>query len=395
MLNHLALCSGYGGFELGLRLAGVRARTVCNVERDAYAAAVLVARMQEGLLDECPIWSDLTTFDGRAWRGRVDLISAGFPCQPFSAAGQGRGTDDERWIWPDIAGIIADVGPRFVFLENVAGLVRHGLPYVLADLANLGFDAEWGLLAAAEVGAPHRRERFWLLAVRGDGNTRASDRRSGVADSDWDGLGRFGRQPERDRHPRGDTYRRSGEELADPNSPGLERRNGARLKLPEPSEGSETLGDPNSPGRSTVPGSAPGDETTDGFDPTNEFDGTIQNVADPESEGLQGRGRHRIGMEQAFPGSSSVSGRVVSTTGLWPPGRDPDVWGEWVAAGGPEPSLRRVTDGPPRGLADALHLGGNGLVPLCAGVAFQRLAARLGLCDLVRTDETSVDTKVA
>jgi len=108
-----------------------------------------MARMGEATLDPAPIWDDLTTFKGAAWRGRVDLITAGFPCQPFSAAGEQRGIDDERWIWPDIARIIADVGPRYVFLENVTGLIRHGLPHVLSDLAELGFDAEWGLFSAA------------------------------------------------------------------------------------------------------------------------------------------------------------------------------------------------------------------------------------------------------
>ena len=158
----LCLCDGYGGFELGLREHGIR--TVARVEQDSYAAAVLVERMETARLDKAPVWDDLTTFDGSAWRGRVDLITAGFPCQPFSAAGQRKGVDDDRWLWPAIGRIIRDVGPSLVFLENVPGLVQHGLPHVLADLADLGFDAEWGLFSAADVGAPHRRQRFWLLA---------------------------------------------------------------------------------------------------------------------------------------------------------------------------------------------------------------------------------------
>ena len=167
-LAALHLCSGIGLFELITRLVGIPTRTVAHVERDSHAAAILVARMGETTLDPAPIWDDLTTFDGAAWRGRVDLITAGFPCQPFSAAGEQRGIDDERWIWPDIARIIADVGPRFVWLENVPQLVRHGLPYVLADLADLGFNAEWGCLAASAVGAPHERRRFWLWATVAD-----------------------------------------------------------------------------------------------------------------------------------------------------------------------------------------------------------------------------------
>ena len=139
-LRALHLCSGYGGFELALRSVA-RVRTVAHVERDAYAAAVLVERMGQARLDQAPVWDDLVTFDGGPWRGRVDLITAGFPCQPFSSAGRQRGVDDDRWLWPDIARIIRDVGPRFVLLENVPQLVRLGLPHVLADLADLGFDA--------------------------------------------------------------------------------------------------------------------------------------------------------------------------------------------------------------------------------------------------------------
>ena len=162
-LNLLSLCDGYGGTELALRSVAP-VRTVGRVERDSYAAAVLVERMEQSKLDLCPIWDDVDTFDGSAWRGRVDIIAAGFPCQPFSAAGQRRGTDDDRWLWPAIRRIICDVGPSIVLLENVPGLVRAGLPHVLADLAGLGFDAEWGLLSASAVGAPHRRQRFWLMA---------------------------------------------------------------------------------------------------------------------------------------------------------------------------------------------------------------------------------------
>ena len=169
------LCSGYGGFELGLRLAGVPCRSVCHIERDSFAAATLVARMAEKNLDQTPIWDDLTTFDGTAWRGRVDCVTAGFPCQPFSVAGSRLGVDDERWLWPAIERIIREVGPRFVFLENVPQLVRGGLPFVLSDLAQLGFDAEWGLLSASEVGAPHKRERFWLLAHASSFDERKSE----------------------------------------------------------------------------------------------------------------------------------------------------------------------------------------------------------------------------
>ncbi len=138
-VNGLALCAGVGGLELGLALANPGYRSVGYVERESYATAILVARMGEQALDPAPVWDDLTTFDGRPWRGKVDLISAGFPCQPFSAAGKQKGTDDERWLWPDIARIIREVQPGYVFLENVPGLSLKLCP---RDEERLGFSQD-------------------------------------------------------------------------------------------------------------------------------------------------------------------------------------------------------------------------------------------------------------
>lgn len=143
----LALCAGAGGLELGVQLAVPGAHAVCYVEREAYVAAALVARMEEAALVPAPVWSDLTTFDGRPWRGAVDLVTAGFPCQPWSAAGKHGGVDDERWLWPDIERILREVRPRRVLLENVPGLIRGGgIEPVAGGLARLGFDAEWDTL---------------------------------------------------------------------------------------------------------------------------------------------------------------------------------------------------------------------------------------------------------
>ena len=176
----LALCAGAGMLEEGLHLA-TGDRTICYVEREAAAATALLARMEEKSLAPAPIWcGDLEAFDGRRFRGLVDGVSAGFPCQPWSVAGQQQGHDDERWIWPAIFDIIRAVGCWRVRLENVPGLIRGGgLASVLGDLAALGFDAEWGTLSARAVGANHWRERVLILAYRHDcGRQRAwlSDR---------------------------------------------------------------------------------------------------------------------------------------------------------------------------------------------------------------------------
>lgn len=163
-MHGLALCAGVDGFGLGLRLAIPGYRTICHVEREAHAAAVLVSRMADGTMDLAPVWSDLATFDGIPWRGIVDIITAGFPCQPWSYAGKQRGTSDERWLWPHIARIIRAVRPSIVFVENVPGLVDGGLGHVLGDLAESGYDAEWDVFRASDVGATHRRARLFVLA---------------------------------------------------------------------------------------------------------------------------------------------------------------------------------------------------------------------------------------
>lgn len=162
-LRALSLCAGIGGADLGLRSIGV-ARTVCYVERESFAAACLVAAMQRGALDDAPIWSDLRSFDAQAWCGTVDLVVAGYPCQPFSHAGRRRGADDERHLWPEVLRITRECGARLLFCENVAGHLSLGFADVLANLAASGFDVEWDLFTAREVGAPHRRERLFFLA---------------------------------------------------------------------------------------------------------------------------------------------------------------------------------------------------------------------------------------
>jgi DNA (cytosine-5)-methyltransferase 1 len=162
-VNELALFAGAGGGILGGLLLGWR--TICAVEFNAYAASVLIARQNDGCLAPFPIWDDVRTFDGRPWRGRVDVISGGFPCQDISSGGAGAGIKGERsGLWSEFARIIGEVRPRFVFVENSPVLTARGLGQVLGDLAALGFDAEWCVLGAADAGAPHRRDRIWIVA---------------------------------------------------------------------------------------------------------------------------------------------------------------------------------------------------------------------------------------
>ena len=167
----LSLCTGIGGLDLGVDAGLARvgcggARPVCLVEGEAYAAATLVKAMSKGWLDQAPIWSDVRTFDALPWRGRVDGVVGGFPCQPFSVAGKMRREHDERHLWPAIRDILAVLEPHWCFFENVSALLSGGGHTVLGELQALGFRTAASLWTAQEVGAPHKRERLFILGVR-------------------------------------------------------------------------------------------------------------------------------------------------------------------------------------------------------------------------------------
>ena len=160
----LSLCSGYGGLELGLKRACPNVRTVAYVEVEVFAVANLVNKMEQGLLDAAPVWTDIKTFKAEPFRDRIYIVTAGYPCQPFSLAGKRQGTDDPRHLWPFIERIIEAVRPVWFFGENVAGHLSLGYPTVYRSLRNMGYSVEAGLFTAAECGAPHRRKRLFILA---------------------------------------------------------------------------------------------------------------------------------------------------------------------------------------------------------------------------------------
>jgi DNA (cytosine-5)-methyltransferase 1 len=314
----LSLCSGAGGLDLGLHLACPGYRTVGHVERDAYAAAILVARMEDAALDRAPVWDDVATFDGRPWRGAVDIVTAGYPCQPFSVAGKRRGADDPRHLWPHVARIVGEVEPPFVFLENVAHHLRLGFPEVAGGLVGMGYRLAAGLFTAAEVGAPHKRERLFILAHR-EATTWPTPRAcSGTRSS------------------------------------GGNRTEMMRL-WPTPLAGDSK-------------GTRKPDEQPhrDGAPAQRRHDALRCNPAldDAHGAGSQGRGdepREHAGERAA-----------------WPPGPgDADGWRTFLRhAPDLEPSLRRGADGLAHRV-DRLRLCGNGVVPLVAAHALRTLAAQL------------------
>lgn len=169
-ITHLSLCSGYEGIGLGLRELFPTLREIAYVEREAFCAANLVAKMEEGLLDAAPVYTDVKTFPYNQFRGCVDILSGGFPCQPFSVAGAQKGVDDPRHLFPSIASGILKCQPGIVFLENVEGIISkktHAgesvLRYVLRTLESMGYISTAGLFTASEAGAPHQRKRVFIL----------------------------------------------------------------------------------------------------------------------------------------------------------------------------------------------------------------------------------------
>jgi len=225
VLNELALFAGTGGGILGGKLLGWR--TVCAVEIEDYPRRVLMQRQNDGILEPFPIWDDVRTFDGRPWRGIIDVVSGGFPCQDISCAGKGKGIAGSRsGLWAEMARIIGEVRPKYVFIENSPNLRTRGLETVLADLAFLGFDAQWSRISASECQAHHKRDRIWIVAHAERQQLRDESRRGG------------GENRESTPEPRHDGEK---EPLAHDKSNGCGQRRTGRLNSSRPGERKQTL----------------------------------------------------------------------------------------------------------------------------------------------------------
>ncbi|MBP6677484.1 MAG: DNA cytosine methyltransferase [Paracoccus sp.] len=339
----LSLCSGAGGIDLGLTLALPGYRTVGHVERETYAAAILVARMADKALDQAPVWDDIATFDGKPWRGAVDIVSAGYPCQPFSLAGKRRGAEDPRHLWPHVARIIGECEPPFVFFENVAHHLRLGFPEVASGLVALGYRLAARLFTAAEVGAPHRRERLFILAIR-EGDELADPARLLRHPFEW-------RESDGDATPLADAPRQCQREPAD----APDAIAGGGQARDEPCHDGRAMADPAGNGWKQT---ERGQSQIGGSDPCQ------PDVDDPDRAGSQGWG--------------DDLGEHPSQRPAWPPGPgDAEGWQRYLrSAPDAEPAVRRGADG----LAcrvDRLRLCGNGVVPLVAAHALRTLAHQL------------------
>ena len=162
----ISYCTGLRGLERGVERAIGTIRTAVIVEIEAFIIANLVAGMESGMVVPCPIWANLKTFDARPFRGRIHGIMGGYPCQPFSNAGNRKGTDDPRHLYPYLERDIEAIKPIWCFFENVSGHLTLGFDTVYRSLSGMGYAVEAGLYTAAEVGAPHERERLFILAIR-------------------------------------------------------------------------------------------------------------------------------------------------------------------------------------------------------------------------------------
>ena len=362
--------------------------------------------MEEGALPRAPIWSDLTTFDARRWCGAVDCVIGGFPCQPASVAGKRAGRADERWLWPHVARIIHECKPELVFLENVPGLLTvdagEGYKEVLSDLAALGFDAEWGVLAAAAVGAPHKRERVFIMAHANGalkrrlpgrtssqqfGASSSSSSRCDEEAGDAD-LARRKRRSVRGRERADERAPWSGSSaMADAASGGataVQQRGQIRGAIVEGSDvadssierggtrgaewqGSERISEPHQLG--AFP---PGPVDVDAWQRVlvirpDLVPAVARNVADTEhdaSSEQRGEGAEGNRSRQLAGGSRDGSG-------------NPTIDGKE----GAQPELRRVADGAAYRV-DRLRALGNGVVPKQAAVAFCMLVRKaLGILD--------------
>jgi DNA (cytosine-5)-methyltransferase 1 len=367
----LSLCSGAGGLDLGLTIAIPGYRAVGHVERETFAAATLVARMEDASLDQSVVWDDVGTFDGRPWRGAVDIVTAGYPCQPFSVAGRRLGAEDPRHLWPHVARIIGEVEPPFVFLENVAHHLRLGFPEVASGLVGMGYRLAAGLFTAAEVGAPHKRERLFILAIRENDDLADPARLlwdpvewrepDGTAAALADAPGQRQREPADET----DAVAGSGAARDEPGDDGSAMADAADRQFPQ--AGRRAEGRKGSGPDGTGLADADGERRLQaecGQSPDSGPDPCGRDVDDADGAGSQGWG--------------DDLGEHAGERPAWPPGPgDADGWERYLrCAPDLEPAVRRGADGLAHRV-DRLRLCGNGVVPLVAAHALRTLAAEL------------------
>ena len=363
----ISFCSGYGGIERGLDLAGFEHRVIAYVEIEAFAIANLVNKMEAGQLPPAPIYTNLKTFPAHLFRDRVDLITGGYPCQPFSAAGQRKGTDDPRHLWPFIRRHIESIRPVQCFFENVDGHISLGLSTVISDLEEDGYRATWGIFSAREVGAPHQRKRVYIMGNSEHYGLSSTEIGRGFEATSVD----YSKGQESSGKPTGASKSESGGDLSERELADSQSKFGKRdfAKRVGSGKSQKTIG-----GR-----------------------GAFESVSDTSSKGLQGSQRLGTGREKAVPRgltpecSDQLADTICSRSKAGISGqerynkeRDARVsincggeHGRWQIGmpWPPEPGVGRVVDGC-ADRVDRIRMLGNGVVPQTAAKAYLTLKVR-------------------
>lgn len=383
-ITHVSLCSGYGGIGLGLQRVLPALRDVAHVEIEAFAVANLVTKMEQNELDAAPIWTNLKTFDFRAFRGKVDILTGGYPCQPFSLAGKRLGKDDPRHLWPYIIEGIRAARPPICFFENVEGHISEGFREVQASLRRAGYRVEAGIFSAAEVGAPHQRKRLFILGIANTLPAEAIRELRELADTQSNRSSRDLREcneaqeliqrPEdvhekksersRDASRNGESERER-EELADSRLLGQteHEQQAARIKQPSEIERNELANPMRQRGsgrnRSQLPPSrSPKDQTKGSSSESGE-------LPYPDHQ-RRNRDEQRSRPEQEQPRTPLLHPHVRS----WP-ARPNEQQYEWEEPR-TQPKMGRATNGF-KSRVDSLRLLGNGVCPDTAEKAFRTL----------------------
>lgn len=383
-----------------MRLALPAARTVCYVEIEAYACSVLVSEMEDGGLDPAPLWTDATTFDGRAWRGAVDGVIAGYPCQPYSSAGRRLGRHDPRDLWPHVARIVREAQPQWCFFENVGRHLRAGGRRVIRELHGMGYRVACSLVEASEVGATHKRERLFIMAYRECAERRQEDGSRGYRQQGRDRerqaasgtgergghmahAGGAGRQQDSRGTPRDEaTHGRAGRhqrESHDDHEPGRREQRMAHTKE-QPERESRDKRVRQNRGQ----GAQRGDEPM-GHPQDQQRRLPIRERQSREARAEPARSGEAVG--DARTGRQRQGANPLRTGQPWPFPPGPDDAEAWADILSHRPSLapalaqsalRRMADGmAPR--IDRLRLLGNGVVPQQAAYAFHLCSQALGL----------------
>ena len=330
----IAFCAGYGGIERGLDLTGFEHRVIAYVEIEAFAIANLVNKMETGKLPPAPIYTDIKAFPAEVFRGKVSILTGGYPCQPFSTAGKRLGEDDPRHLWPHIRRHIQAIRPARCFFENVEGHISLGLSSVIGDLEEDGYRSTWGIFSAREVSAPHQRKRVYIMG-----------------DSEYNGLfaAEVGRSIDQasDHNAQRQSAPRKSTGAGQPNC-------GANLSATnEMADSKSQFSEWGKPERARArqPKKAAGDRS---------FIVADSNI-ERSQRGLQGRCFNKERREKPALRCATEC----------------CDWGSWYRRGAwpPEPGLGRVVDGCANRV-DRIRLLGNAVVPQTAAKAWQVLDAR-------------------